>query len=108
MQTTAEYVAEQIAARPVEATIIRMIVRSLKEAGNPVIAVDDSEEVTPVSTEKEILELAFNLDGLYLETLSGAWVRLEMGEGYDMVSNWLVSLDDAMAPVNKWIEDHDV
>lgn len=101
------FIAEQIAAKPVEAKIVRKIVRALKAAGTPVTQIWDSEEYVTVSTEKEVMEQAFNLDEIYLDTESGAWVRLTMGEGYDMLTDYSVSLDDALAPVRAWIEAND-
>lgn len=109
MQTHAEYVAAQIAARPVEAKIVRKIVRALKAAGNPITSVEDSDgETTPVTTEADVLAIAFNLDDLWLVTQSGSWVRLIMGEGYDLINDYGVSLEDALTPVNEWIEAHDI
>lgn len=89
---------------PVEASIVRRIIRSLKEAGNPVVSVWDGEESEKVTTEAEIMALVFNLDQCHLYTETGAFVFLVLGEGWDTIADYNVSLEDALKPVNDWVD----
>ena len=100
----AKFIDDGIAARPVEARLIRKIRKALEAAGTPVVKVWDSEEWVEVTTLRDLYEQAFNLDELYLYTESGSWVRLIMGEGYDLICDHTIDLDDALAPVFKYIE----
>lgn len=102
-----EFIAKQIAARPVEATIVRKVIRALKAAGDPVVKTSDGYEEAETSTEKGILSEAFNLDEVTLITESGSWVFLTMGEGYDLVCDHSIDLEDALKPVQDWIEKHE-
>ena len=106
-QDLAAFVAEQIAARPIEAKIVRKIVRALKAAGDPIVSIWDGEEQNEVRTEADILALAFNLDELGLYTKSDAWIGLVMGEGYYVISDYSVRLEDALKPVHDWIEKNE-
>lgn len=107
-QNLAAFVAEQIAARPIEAKIIRKVIRALKAAGDPIVSVWDGEEQVEVRTEADILEQAFNLDELGLYTKSDGWVGIVMGEGYYVISDYSVRLEDSIAPIMEWIEKHDI
>lgn len=104
---TANFVATQITARPTEAKIVRKIIRALKAAGDPIVSVWDGEEQVEVSTEADIMAQAFNLDSLGLYTKSDAWVGLQMGEGLDIMADYSVSLEEALTPVNDWIDAQD-
>lgn len=101
-----KFIAEQIEARPIEAKIVKKIVKALEKAGTPVVAVWDGEERTPVSGLEEVNRQVFNLDEAYLYVGTGAWVRLVMGEEYYMLNDYNVSLEDALAPVNDFIDKH--
>lgn len=104
---TQAYIAKQIASRPVEATIVRKVVRTLKAAGNPVVKVNDGYEEVETSTEKGILAEVFNLDEVSLITEDGSFVFLTMGEGYDLICDHSISLEDTLKPVSDWIDAHD-
>lgn len=97
-----QWITEAIESHPIEAKIVRKVVRALKAAGTPVISVWDGEDSTPVKTEKEILRLVFNLDSAHLYTANG-WVFLVNGEEWDMLNDYTVNLEDALKPVNDWI-----
>lgn len=97
------FIDDQIAHRPIEAKIVRKLVKALKDAGDPVVEVFDSEEYNKVTTKREILVQVFNLDESYLITKSGGWVRLIMGQDYDMIADYTVSLEDALTEFNEWI-----
>lgn len=98
------FINGQIAARPVEATLIRKVYRALKAAGNPVVNVWDGEENNPIASERDLLEQAFNLDELTLYTQSGAFVFIVMGQGAEGLTDYNVSLEDALEPVSEWID----
>lgn len=106
METTARleaYIAGQIEARPIEAQIIRKIVSALAEAGTPVTKTWDTVDIERVKTEQEILTVAFNLDEVYLLTGKGSWVRLTMGEEWDLICDYTTNLEEALKPVMEWI-----
>jgi len=100
------YLTEQIAARPVEALMVRKVVRALKAAGTPVVRIWDGEEHVRVTSEKDVMDTVFNLDEAVLKTADGAGVFLVMGEGYEMICDYSVSLEDALAPVNAYVDAH--
>lgn len=101
-----DFIAKQIEDRPIEAKIVRKIVRVLKAAGKPVKYVFDGVERVYVSTEKDVLNEAFNLDEVYLHTDDG-YVFLTMGEGWDLICDYGLSLDDDLKPVFAWIEKNE-
>ena len=102
-----DYIAQQIKARPVEATITRKVIRALKAAGKPVTHVFDGGEMVEVRTEQDILTEVFNLDDSYLYTADGSWVRLTGGNEYDMVCDYTTDLEEALKPVDEWIEKNE-
>lgn len=97
------FIDRQITERPIEATVVRKLVRALKTAGDPVVEIFDTEEYNAVKTERDILVQVFNLDESYVITKSGGWVRLVMGQDYDMIADYTVSLEDALTDFNDWI-----
>jgi hypothetical protein len=99
-----DFIKEQIKARPIEAKITRKVVRALKAAGTPVVKTWDGYESEKVETMQDVLEQAFNLDEVYLYTADGSWVRLVMGNEYDLICDYTTDLEDALQPVNDWIE----
>ena len=99
-----EYIARQIAARPVEATLVRKIVRALKAAGTPVVKGYDGEEFEKLTTEKSVLDFAFNLDEFRLYTADGAWVFVVMGQGAEGLTDYSLDLEDALEPLSDWID----
>lgn len=98
------FTTDQIAKRPIEARILSRIVRALADAGNPVVALWDGEERSPVASVGDVVHLAYNLDEFHLYTKSGAWVYFIMGQDYDGLTDYNVSLEDALKPVNDWIQ----
>ena len=88
----------------IEAEIVKRLFKALAAAGNPVVNVWDGEEDNPVTTLEEVYEVVFNLDQSHLFTESGAWVFLVSGNDWDMISDYNVSLEDAIKPVNDWVE----
>ena len=102
------YIAEQIAARPIEAGIIARIYETLEAAGDPVVRVFDGEENTPVKSLDDLNTAVFNLDEAYIYTKSGGYVFAVMGEEWDLIADHSLDLDDLegngpLVPVNEWI-----
>ena len=97
---------DQIAKRQVEATILSRIYNALKRAGNPVVSLWDGEESSPVDSVGDVVHLAYNLDEFHLYTKSGAFVYFIMGQDYDGLTDYSVSLEDALQPVNDWMDAH--
>lgn len=94
---TARFVAAQRAARPAEAAHIRRILAALSAHGFTVDRLDDGEEVTPVVSVRDVLDLAFNLDEWVLYCTNGGWIRVVMGEDpQDMIVDYSMSLDPAL------------
>lgn len=93
-----------IANSPTEVEIVLRVVRAMREAGNPVVSVWDGEERTAATREQDIIDLVFNLDIAYLETTSGDWVMIVPGNKWDALADHTVYLEDALAPVDAWIE----
>jgi hypothetical protein len=100
------FIKESIAANPVEAKIVRKIVKALKNNGTPVVEIDDGEELVPVNGIKEVLDVVFNLDECYLYTEGGSWVRIVLGNEWDCLVDYTLDIEDALRPVNEYIEAH--
>lgn len=98
------FTTDQIAKRPLEAQILKRIVNALKRAGNPVVSLWDGEESSPVETVGDVVHLAYNLDEFHLYTKSGAWVYFIMGQDYDAIADYTMSIEDALKPVNDWLQ----
>jgi len=96
------FIAEAIKNNPVEAQIVRKVIKALTDAGTPVVQVFDGEETEKVKTTQDILDIVFNLDEAWLETESG-WVRLTMGNEWDTICDYTLNLEEALKPVNDWI-----
>lgn len=101
------FIARQIANSPIEARLVRKVVRALKAAGSPVVSVWDGEEDCPVKSEKDVLSLVFNLDQAWLKVESGAWVFLVLGNEWDVICDYSVSLEEPLEPVFAYIEKND-
>lgn len=99
----AQQIAQQIKRRPIEARIVRKVVRALKAAGTPVVKTWDGFEWVEVRTEREVLETVFNLDEVRLYTADDGWVYLVMGQDWDTLCDWTMDLDEALMPVNDYI-----
>lgn len=109
METTAQldrYIASQIEARPIEAKIIKRIYNTLKRAGFPVKKTWDTVDIERVNSLDEVYTIAFNLDEVYLIVKTGSWVRLTMGEEWDLICDYTLDLEEALKPVNDWIDKH--
>lgn len=103
-----EFVAGQVKARPIEATMVRKIARALKAAGKPVVRAGYTygfnEEHVSVRTENDMLEEVFAYDDSILITEDGSWVRLVMGQEYETLTDYTTNLEEALAPVSEWID----
>ena len=100
------YIAEQIKARPIEATLVRKVYKALKKAGTPVVKGYDREEWVSFKSEKDVLDFAFNLDEFFLYTEDGAMVWIIMGQGAEGLTDYSVSLEEAFEAygLNDWID----
>lgn len=103
-----DWAKRAVARRPIEARIVRKVVKALKDAGDPVVQVYDTEEYVDVKTKDEVLNEVFNLDEAYLITKSGGWVRLIMGQDWDTVCDYTMSLDEALEPVMQYVMNEGV
>lgn len=103
-----DWAKRAVAQRPIEARIVRKVIKALKDAGNPVVQVYDTEEYVDVKTKDEILNEVFNLDEAYLITESGGWVRLTMGQDWDTVCDYTMSLDEVLEPVMQYVMNEGV
>jgi len=109
MSTNLEaFIAEQIKGRPIEAKIVRKVVKALNKAHDPITSIWDGEEHTPVEAGNldAINMVVFNLDEAFAETASGGWVRFVFGNQWDLICDYTLNLEDALAPVNEWIDRH--
>ena len=91
-----------IEGRPVEATVTRKVIKALADADKPVTVVFDGAERTPVTDTNSILNEVFNLDEAFLLTADGSWVRLVMGNGYDIVCDYTTNLEEILAPTSEY------
>lgn len=100
------YIAEQITARPVEATLVRKVYKSLKKAGTPIVKVYDGESWEKVESEKDLLDIAFNLDEWRAYTADESWVFVVMGQGAEGLTDYSVDLEDAFDAYGlfEWID----
>lgn len=100
------YLDEQIAARPIEATLIRKVYKALKKAGTPVVKGYDREEWVEFKSQDEVLDFAFNLDEFFLYTEDGAMVWIIMGQGAEGLTDYSVSLEEAFEAYGlpEWID----
>jgi hypothetical protein len=100
------FINEAMTANPVEARIARKVYNTLRDAGDPINEVFDGEEFVKVATQREFLEVLFNLDEVKAYTLSGGWVMLINGESWDMISDYTIDLEDMLKPVTEYIYKH--
>jgi hypothetical protein len=107
MTALTDWAKRSMAGRPTEATITRKVIKALKDAGQPVTIVFDGGERTPVDGKNAILNEVFNLDESYLITEDGSWVRLVMGNGYDIVCDYTTNLEDILQPVSDWCAERE-
>jgi len=99
-----EFAKSSVAALPAEATTVRKVWKALKDAGNPVVRVWDGEESIPVTTRDECLEAVFGVDQAWLYTATDQMVFIVLGNEWDALSDYSVSLEDTLAPVNEYLQ----
>ncbi len=104
----AAFIDRNMAHNYIEAKILKRIVKAFKEAGNPIVKIDDREEVTEVTDLRSIQEVVFNLDECWLIPQNGGWIRFILGNEWDAVSDYTLNygLEETMSPVEAWIEKH--
>lgn len=106
MSTYAERIAQAIAARPVEARLVRKVYRALNSAGTPITRVWDGGAWEEIDGCTAFVNLAFDLDELRAYTAEGSWVFLTMGEEWDILCDYTVDLEDALTPVHEYIDKY--
>lgn len=104
MATLTDWAKRSMAGRPTEASITRRVIRTMKDAGKPITVVFDGGERVQVDGENAILNEVFNLDESYLITEDGSWIRLVMGNDFDIICDYSVNLEQILQPVHEWIE----
>ena len=95
---------KQIEARLVEARIVKKIFKTLRDADDPIVSADDTEDRYTVTTLDEVLNAAFSVDQIFFHTRRGGWVCLVMGEGWDILCDYSVSLEEALYPVTEYVD----
>jgi hypothetical protein len=94
----------------VEVTILRRVIREALKQGYE-IAVYDGEERFPASNKFEvILSHAYNTDEDILffieEGREVGWVKFVYGnDGWDVISDYLMSLESFMKPIHQWVDE---
>ena len=104
-----EFIDANMRHNHVESQILKRIVKALKDAGNPIIEVwsdRSGNDKAAVDTLRSIQEQVFNLDEAYLVTKDGGWVFFVNGNEWDAITDYSLSLEDALQPVNDWVEVH--
>lgn len=105
MSDLSDYIAKQVEQNPIEAKILKKIRKALKNAHDPIIRVnDDDGDSTQVDSLEELNRAVFNLDAAFLETASGRWILFVVGNEWDCISDYVVSLESALKPVNDYVE----
>lgn len=122
MKTTDILTDEQIIAKhdhgcrhraKVELAIAHRVIHDLSAAGYT-LEVNDGEEITK-GTEQELISAIFSVDDAHLQTRKTgklntlehrtSFVYFVLGnEGHDVISDYGMSLDPVMAPINDWID----
>lgn len=88
---------------PVETKIVRKVIRALKKAGTPVVAIWDAEEMSYATLERDLMALVFNLDEAWLMAKGGGWVRITLGNEWDAITDYTLDLEAALADTEAWI-----
>jgi hypothetical protein len=97
------YTAQAVKNSPEEATIVRKVAAALSKAGDPIVNVWDGGDDNPVDSTDSILQAVFAVDISRLYTKSGGWVLIVLGNEWDALADYTVSLEDALAPVNAYL-----
>jgi hypothetical protein len=101
-----EYTDEVKRQNPIETKVVHKIYKALRDAGDPITHVYDGDEDTDVTTMASMDLIVFNLDECFLNTRSGGWVRIVMGNDWDCLVDYTLNLEDALQPVNDYIDKH--
>ena len=100
-----------IARAGIEFEVARRLIETLNESGYS-IAIEDhsSEESTPATDIFETLRALFDTDEAYLTVKRGeseqSFILLVFGnDGYDLISDYGMSLESVLQPVFAWIDE---
>lgn len=93
-----ELLGQPKGSRALEQLIAANLLAHLDANGWKVVAVDDGEQLEPMTTATEALELVFDLDISTVKVAKGTHthvVQLVCGNGEDLISDWTMARDDA-------------
>jgi hypothetical protein len=90
----------------IELRIVRKVITALKNNGTPVVKVYDTEEYVPVTNATEAIEATFAVDEAFLMTATGSWVRITLGNEWDVITDYTTDLEDALQPVSDYIDKY--
>ena len=99
-----ESTTQTMASFPTEREIIEKVVQTLADAGNPIEVVEDGSHLVPVQNMDDIFNVGFSHVIVYMETASEEHVTILLGEGWDALANYSVSLTGILADVLSMIE----
>ena len=106
-----DFIAEVKSHHFIEATILERIVDATNKAHDPIVWAAPpegwdagEEESIEAGNLADIEHIVFNLDYVHLELASGRWIRLVMGEGWDMIADYHGKLEELLEPINSWVE----
>lgn len=102
-----EYTKKSMKNLPIEAKVIRKLIRTLKDAGTPIVSVRDEDSRIKVDGEHDILNLVFQFDMVIVHTQGGGWVLLVFGNAWDVVSDYSVNLGPTLKPLYEWTEKNE-
>jgi hypothetical protein len=104
--TLTPYIAQALKHHPIEAKIVRKVLKTMRNANNPITAIFDGVEDTRVKTNNEALELIFDLDEAVLLTTDRSWIRIILGNKWDCLVDYTMDLEESLTPVNNYIEKY--
>lgn len=115
MAELTDWAKRSMEGRPTEATITRKVIKALTDGGYTITHVFDGGERVPVEGKNAILNEVFNLDECYLIAANNSpcaefatsWVRLVMGNEYDIVCDYTTDLEQILQPVSDWCAERE-
>jgi hypothetical protein len=87
----------------VEALIVRRLVTALLDAGLEITVNDGEEDCYTGRDPAKIFEAMMSTDEDVLITTRGS-VWLIYGNGFDLISDYSVRLEEVIRPVSEWVE----
>lgn len=94
----------------IELLVVRRLIADLITAGYA-LTVDDGDGIRQTGTPDELISTIFGVDEAHIladKIDNHAWVFLVLGnDGWDVISDYAVSLESVMAPLNQWIDEQE-